>query len=602
MGKHVRVGGASAFWGDSAVGPIQLVERADVDYLIFDYLAETTMAILAGARSKDPALGYATDFVDVAMRDILRSVAKKRIKVITNAGGINPAGCAAALARLSEKQQVPVRIAVVEGDDVHGRLATLETTSFVDGVTRVDVPSGTLSANAYLGAAPIVKALALGADIVITGRCVDSALTLGALIHEFGWTDTDYDRLAAGSLAGHIVECGCQATGGLHTDWQNVPNWADIGYPVIECDADGMMVVTKPPDTGGLVNTLGVAEQLLYEIGDPSEYLLPDVTCDFSQVRITQEGPERVRLSGARGLPPTDQYKVSATRQDGFRSSGTMILIGRDATAKAQRTGEAILERTRSMLVRMGLEDYSATRVEVIGAETMYGPHARREKPREVMMRVTVTHRSREALELFGREIAPSGTSWAPGTTSPPVGRPSPSPLIRQFSCLIPKADVEARVLFEGKAVSVKCPSVPCKRGRRRHQSNDGPDVHASSAEPTVTVPLISLACARSGDKGDTSNIGVIARRPEYLPVILSQLTASAVGDYFRHLVNGRVHRYLVPGIQACNFVLEEALDGGGPASLRMDPLGKSMAQMLLDFEVRVPENMARSLERHATE
>jgi hypothetical protein len=418
-------------------------------------------------------------------------------------------------------------------------------------------------------------------------------LTLAPLIAEFGWSPDDFDRLAAGSLAGHIIECGCQATGGLFTDWNRVPDWADIGYPIVECRSDGSFCVTKPPGTGGLIERFAVAEQLLYEIGDPAAYLLPDVTCDFTQVRIEQETADRVIVSGARGRCPTHFYKFSGTYLDGFRSSGTMIIIGIDAVAKARRTAEAILDRTRAMLHREGLPDYSDTLIEVIGAETMYGPHARAQSTREVMMRVTVTNTSKKALEIFGREIAPSGTSWSPGTTMPPVGRPRPSPLIKQFNGLVPKSGVTARVLFKGTETPIAS----------RLASGSSAD---SLIEPTpaqmhpgagvtgerVSVPLVELACARSGDKGDCSNIGVIARRPEFLPIILAQLTADVVKTYFAHLVKGPVRRYLLPGVQACNFVMEGALSGGGPASLRMDPLGKGMAQMLLDLQLQLPREL----------
>ena len=251
--KVVRIGGASGFWGDSSVAAAQLVHGAPIDYLVFDYLAELTMAILASARNKKPELGYATDFVDVAMRSVLREVAQKGIKVISNAGGINPRGCAEALGRLAEEMGVSLKIAVVEGDDVSALIPALRERGQTDMFTGGPLPERILSANAYLGALPVAAALAEGADVVITGRCVDSAVTLGALIHEFGWKPQDYDRLAAGSLAGHIIECGCQATGGLHTDWEAIPDWARIGYPVLECEADGSFVVTKPQGTGGRV-------------------------------------------------------------------------------------------------------------------------------------------------------------------------------------------------------------------------------------------------------------------------------------------------------------------------------------------------------------
>lgn len=592
--KVVRIGGASGFWGDSAAGAPQLVHTGDIDYLVFDYLAELTMAILASARGKKPELGYATDFVDVAMKGVLAEVARRGIKVVTNAGGINPRGCADALARLAQDMGVALKIAVVEGDDVSAQLPALREAGQTDMFTGGALPERILSANAYLGAFPVAQALRAGADVVITGRCVDSAVTLGPLIHEFGWSETDYDLLAAGSLAGHIIECGCQATGGLHTDWETVPDWANIGYPVIECRGDGGIVVTKPKDTGGSVIEAAVAEQILYEIGDPGAYILPDVVCDFRQVRVTQQGANRVAVSGARGLPPTDSYKVSATYMDGYRCSGTMVIVGIDAAAKAKRTGDAIIERTRAMFEKAGLSDYSATHVEVIGAESLYGPHARTTQAREVMMRVAVNHPMKPALDIFAREIAPAGTSWAPGTTGPALSRPSASPLIKQFAFTLPKAQVPVRVVMQGEARPV---AIAVDGG---YHAPAATDAQASAPAPAVAdavlVPLVRLAYARSGDKGNISNIGVIARKPEYLPLILEQVTPAVVRAYFAHLMSGRVQRFLVPGLNACNFLLHDALDGGGTASMRMDPLGKGMAQMLLDLPVPVPRALAATL------
>ncbi|UZG44958.1 acyclic terpene utilization AtuA family protein [Caldimonas thermodepolymerans] len=591
--KVVRIGGASGFWGDSSVAAAQLVHGAPIDYLVFDYLAELTMAILASARNKKPELGYATDFVDVAMRSVLREVAQKGIKVISNAGGINPRGCAEALGRLAEEMGVSLKIAVVEGDDVSALIPALRERGQTDMFTGGPLPERILSANAYLGALPVAAALAEGADVVITGRCVDSAVTLGALIHEFGWKPQDYDRLAAGSLAGHIIECGCQATGGLHTDWEAIPDWARIGYPVLECEADGSFVVTKPQGTGGRVLAAAVAEQMLYEIGDPGAYVLPDVVCDFREVRIEQAGEDRVRVSGARGLPPTGTYKVSATYMDGYRSAGSLVIIGIDAAAKARRTGEAILERTRGIFRQLGLPDYSAAYVEVIGAETTYGPHARTAHSREVMMRVAVNHSSRQALEIFAREIAPAGTSWSPGTTGPNLARPTPSPLIKQFAFTLPKSEVSIRVHVDGREVPVDVPVAGAPLQATPPDAVGAPAAAAGTRE----VPLLRLAWARSGDKGNISNIGVIARKPQYFEVIQRELTPERVKRYFAHLVRGDVVRYTLPGIQAVNFMLYDALDGGGTASMRMDPLGKGMGQMLLDMPVPVPEALARELE-----
>ncbi|GAB2607268.1 DUF1446 domain-containing protein [Ramlibacter solisilvae] len=585
--KVVRIGGASGFWGDSSVGAPQLVARGQVDYLVFDYLAELTMSILAAARGKDPALGYATDFVTVTLKAILKDVVAQGIRVVSNAGGVNPQACAQAIAALAAEQGLPLRVAVVEGDDVMPLLPGLR-----EGIREMQsgapLPARVLTANAYLGALPIRQALDAGAQIVVTGRCVDSAVTLGALMHEFGWDADDFDRLAQGSLAGHIIECGCQATGGLHTDWEQVPDWPHIGYPVIECRADGSFIVTKPPDTGGLVNTAVIAEQMLYEIGDPRRYLLPDVSCDFSQITLAQDGPLRVRVTGARGLAPGPQYKVSATYMDGFRCSAQLTIVGLDAARKARRTGEAILERTRELFRAQGLADYSRSLIEVLGSEEAnFGPQARTGAVREAVLRLAVTHPQKAALELFAREIAPAGTSWSPGTTGAD-GRPKAVPAIKQYAFLLDKAQLQPRVLLDGQVMTVAVPhgqvAVPPPR---EASSGDilepGPD--------WVEVPLLRLAWGRSGDKGDSSNIGIIARRPDWLPLLRAQLTEARVREWLSHLVRGSVTRYELPGIHALNFLCTEALGGGGMASLRNDPLGKGMAQVLLAMPVRVPRD-----------
>jgi hypothetical protein len=588
--KVVRIGGASGFWGDSAVGAPQLVASGQIDFLVFDYLAETTMAILAAARRQNADMGYANDFVDVAMRSVLPEVMRQGIKVVANAGGIHPQACAKALHDLAAGMGLHPRIAVVEGDDVVALLPSLRAQGCTDMFSGEPLPEQVLSANAYLGAFAIARALDAGADIVITGRCVDSATTLGPLIHAFGWTAQDLDPLAGGSLAGHIIECGCQATGGLHTDWQDIPNWHEIGYPIVHVHADGSFELTKPPGTGGKVLRAAVAEQLLYEIGDPSAYVLPDVVCDFRQVLISQRDPDTVRVSGALGREPTPFYKVSATSLQGYRCTGSMVIIGIDAAAKAQRTGEAVLQRCRPLLTQAGFDDFTHTRIDLFGAETLYGEHAQTRASREVMVRITVCHAKRQALNIFAREIAPSGTSWSPGTTGPGIGRPTASPLIKPFSLLLDKSQVQVHFHLNGQQHNVPTaliqgsrqalPAMPVAAWRDPHGAQ-------------VSVKLLQLAWARSGDKGDISNIGVVARRPEWLSLLWARLTPEVVQAYFQHLVHGPVERFHLPGIAAINFVLHQALDGGGPASSRIDPLGKGMAQMLLDLELQVPLSVA---------
>jgi Acyclic terpene utilisation family protein AtuA/NAD binding domain of 6-phosphogluconate dehydrogenase len=595
--KKIRIGGASGFWGDSSMGAPQLVDSGEIDYLVFDYLAELTMSLLAGAKLKNPALGYATDFVTSAMAQVLPKVVSQNIRVVTNAGGVNPEACALALAALAASMNIPLRIAVVTGDDVLPLMDTLRAQDVRHMTTGEAIPAQLVSANAYLGAAPIARALDEGAQVVITGRCVDSAVTLGVLMHEFKWTATDFDLLASGSLAGHIIECGCQATGGLHTDWESVPDWANIGYPIVVCEADGAFTVTKPKGTGGLINRATVGEQLLYEIGDPAAYLLPDVVCDFTQVNITQTSAENggtVRVTNAKGRAPSPFYKVTATYAAGFRCNAELVITGFDAAAKAQRTGEAIVERTSQMLRSRGMTAYNETHIDVLGAEYSYGAHATNSPPRQAVLRVAVTHNNKAALDIFAKEISAAGTSWSPGTTGLGGGRPTPAMSIRQFPLLIPKTMLTATVVMDGQRWAIEQEPSYSNEIRNPAPANHSTPLNAvDSGVPSngecITVPLIQLAYGRSGDKGDISNIGIMARHPKYLPMLREQLTAEAVAAYLAHLVQGTVTRYELPGIDAFNFVCEAALGGGGMASLRSDPLGKGMAQILLSMPINTP-------------
>jgi Acyclic terpene utilisation family protein AtuA len=600
--KIVRIGGASGFWGDSSVGAPQLVRHGDIDYLVFDYLAELTMSILASARLKNADLGYATDFVTVTIRAILREAVEKGIRIVSNAGGVNPQACAAAVAAIAAEQGLQIRIGVVEGDDVMPLVPELRGRDVREIQSNASLPEQLVSANAYLGALPIRRALDEGADIVITGRCVDSAVTLGILMHEFHWTASDYDRLAQGTVAGHILECGCQATGGLHTDWDKVPDWGNIGYPVATCRADGSFTVSKPPGTGGLVSAATVSEQLLYEIGDPRSYIVPDVICDLTQVTIRPSGQDEVDVRGARGRAPTPYYKVSSTYLDGFGCSAQLTIVGFDAARKARRTAEAILERTRKLFSEHNYGDYTETNIETIGAESCYGPHSVTEGAREVTMRLSVRHPAKKALELFSREISAGGTSWAPGTTgSGGGGRPRPSPSIKQFAFLLEKTSLTPIVSVAGERIPIEIPGGEPNEKHDKAVASKPPGVALAASpspasETTIEVPLIRIAYGRSGDKGDTSNIGLIARTPDLLPHLRAEVTEERVGAWLSHLVKGKVTRYDLPGIGAVNFLCEAALGGGGMASLRNDPLGKGMAQILLAMPVRIPKELLEAV------
>jgi hypothetical protein len=587
----VRIGCGCGFWGDSAAGPAQLVRGGGIDFLVLDYLSEITMSLLARARQKRPELGYTTDFVTGVMTPLAREIADRRIKVVANAGGVNPRGCVEALRAALDRLNVKLSVAMVAGDDVMSEIPRLRAAGAMDLEAGRPLPADVISANAYLGAFPIAQALNNGADVVITGRCVDSALALGPLLARFGWQPSDLDRLAMGSLAGHIIECGTQATGGIFTDWRVVADgWDDMGYPIVECSADGSFVVTKPAHTGGAVTPATVAEQITYEVHDPAAYVLPDVVCDLRAVHLEDLGQDRVRVTGARGRPPPPDYKASLTWQDGFRCMATMMIVGRDAAARGQHVAAAILRRTRRLFAERGYGDYSTTSIEVLGAESLYGPHASRVESREVVLKIAVAHAEQEPLELFSREIFPAATAMAQSITGFAAGRPAVQPVVRLASCQVPKSRVSVEVEVAGRSMPYSIEALPSETPT---PPGSGAGSSAASASaitgPTEEVPLRQLAWGRSGDKGDTANIGVIARRPEFVPVISAALTPQAVRTWLAHLVEGEVERFDWPGINGWNFVLHRALGGGGVASLRYDPQGKSYAQILMDFPVRVP-------------
>lgn len=585
----LRIGCASGFWGDTEYAAAQLVHGGNIDVLVFDYLAEITMSLLTRVKAKDPKAGYAPDFVGT-LRPLLREIKARGIRVVSNAGGVNPAACREALAQAAEAEGLDLKIAAVTGDDLLPQIEAIREAGVREMFSGAPLPAKLASANAYLGAFPIAAALDAGADIVVTGRCVDSAVVLGPLIHAFGWKPDDYDRLAQGCLAGHIIECGTQCTGGNYTDWHRVEGWDNMGFPVADCAPDGSFVVEKPAGTGGLIDPSTVGEQVVYEIGDPRNYLLPDVSCDFSGIHLEAIGENRVRVSGARGRPATDQCKVSATYADGFRATAQFMIGGIDAPAKAQRTGEALLARCRRLFAERGLGDFTETSIEALGAEATYGPHARAQT-REVIVRVAARHPDKNALEIFSREMAPMALASAPAITGFAGGRPKVTPVIRLFSFLWPKARIAVGLELDGQPIT--CPQMsgaaPQTPPPRAETAPLPADAFAAGAR---RVPLVRLAWGRSGDKGDSANIGILARRPEYLPYIRAALTTDAVAQWFAHLVQGPVHRYEWPGLDGLNFLLERALGGGGIASLRIDPQGKAYAQMLLDFPVPVPATL----------
>jgi hypothetical protein len=592
MSKTVRIGCASAFWGDTCTAAAQLVDGGGLDYLVFDYLAEITMSLLAGARMKNPDAGFATDFIEV-LAPLLPKIAEQKIRIISNAGGVNPLACAAALHAACLRAGVNLKIAVLLGDNLQPQFKHLSGAGVHEMFTDAPLPPMCVSINAYLGAPGIVEALRLDADIVITGRVVDSAVVSAALVHEFGWSWQDHDKLAQAALAGHIIECGAQCTGGNFTDWQDVPDYEHIGFPIIEVSADSHFIVSKPAGSGGLISPLSVGEQLLYEIGDPRAYLLPDAMCDFTHVRLKQVGDNRVSVEGARGLAPSGQYKVCATYPDGFRCTASCLIAGIDAVKKAERVGQAIINKTNELFSQRGWPPYSEVNIELLGSEATYGPHGQRHDTREVVIKLAVRHPEKQALILFSREIAQAATGMAPGLTGIVGGRPTVYPVIRLFSFLIDKSACRLEIDIDGQRSPFELPPQQRLDPSALPLDLQPPQPHGRA---DASVPLVKLAVARSGDKGNHSNIGVMARRTEYLPWIAETLSSAVVVDWMSHVldpIHGRVERWYLPGSQSLNFLLENALGGGGVASLRIDPQGKAFAQQLLEIQIPVPQSIA---------
>lgn len=450
MKQTVRVAGGQGFWGDLLTAPIDQVRKGPIDYLMLDYLAEVTMSILQKQRARNPEAGYARDFVSL-MQEILPDVVQKGIKVLSNAGGVNVEGCASAIAGVARDLGLAgkVKIGVVLGDDVLHKLDSwieqgVEIKSMDTGESLASIRDRVQSANVYLGAAPLVEALGKGANIIVGGRLTDTGLTLAPLVHEFGWSFDDWDKISAGTIAGHIIECGAQSSGGnCQYDWQSIPDMANIGFPIVEASPDGTFIVTKHEGTGGRVNVQSVKEQLLYEMGDPHSYITPDVVADFSSIQLEQSAENRVRVHGITGHPKTDFYKVSIAYSDGWKSVGTLVYSWPDALEKAEAADKILRER----LDKLGLK-FDVILTEFVGVNATHGHltgQASTDIP-EVQFRIGVRGHDKAAVERFTKEIAPLILTGPPGVTGFAGGRPKVEEIMAYFPALIPKELVGTRV------------------------------------------------------------------------------------------------------------------------------------------------------------
>ncbi len=598
MKDVVRIANASGYWGDDPEALYRQVAGGPVDYVTLDYLAEITMVILQRQRARDPQRGFAYDFID-HLRRALPLIAKQGVTVIANAGGINPSACADAVEALCSECGVDLPVGVVAGDDLQPRLDDLGAKGgafpHLDGERSYEEVRGrVVAANAYIGARPVVEALRGGARIIVTGRTTDAALILAPLVHEFGWAWEDWDRMAAGIVAGHILECGAQATGGNYTDWQRIPSMLDVGYPIVEASPDGSFVVTKHPDTGGLVSRRTVTEQLLYEIGDPRAYLTPDVAVDFTALELTEDGPDRVRVSGARGQAAPTTLKVSMVYEHGFRAVGTVVIAGPHAVAKGKRLAEMVWHRVG--------EDFADRRTDFIGYQACWGAAAPEEiEPNEIVLRLGVADSDRAKLDKFSKALLGFALQGPPGLGIF-GGRPAVEQAYGFWPATIGREHVDATVeVRRGDQRDVMTVPMTLAGAGTSHQAepSDAASV-GDDGEPhtarTTRVALSTIAYARSGDKGDHANIGVAARSDGAYEFLRENLSAQRVRGFYQDLVQGDVVRYELANLRAFNFVLHNALGGGGTLSLRVDHQGKTLAQGLLTMEIDVPEDVLASV------
>ncbi len=595
MKNAIRIGNAGGYWGDDLGALRRQLEGGHLDYITLDFLAEITMSILQKQRTKNPELGYANDFVG-QIRDSLPELVKSGTRVITNAGGINPIGLGRRLHALVKEAGAQIKIGVVAGDDILPRLDEFTTsgesfTNMETGENFSPIRSRITSANVYFGAEGVVEALKEGCQIIVTGRVTDTGITLAPMIHEFGWSLDDWDKLAAGIVAGHIIECGAQASGGNLTDWQEVRSFHDIGYPIIEMRANGEFIVTKHPKTGGKVSLKSVKEQLVYEMGDPTRYIAPDAVARFSSIQLNELGNDRVHVYGITGAPAPELLKVSMSYDDGYKASGELLVSGPNTAAKSKAFAKVFWER-------LNLK-FEATRTEEIGVGSIWPTVLSNYEPIEILLRFGVRDQDEKKVEAFGR-LLPSMILSGPSGVAVTGGRPKPTPVVAYWPTLMKRDKLSAKVTVIDSAGKESTKEISLKR-------TDTSSVIEAPVRPKSKVTfaftgmakkgiLRDLAYARSGDKGDTCNIGVLARSPMAYAWLKKELTQNKVRQFFKGICKGKVIRFELDNLEALNFLLEETLGGGGTRSLMIDPQGKTLSQALLQMPLQIPGSVLKSV------
>ncbi|MFY8004998.1 MAG: acyclic terpene utilization AtuA family protein, partial [Chitinophagaceae bacterium] len=587
--KTVRIGNASGFWGDEPTALLQQLQKGKLRYVVADYLAEVSMSILAKQQAKNPDLGYIPDFLEHLT--IAKDFLHQPVKIITNAGGNNPVQCAAAVNQLLKSWGIEKKVMAVTGDNILSVInhwqknnstlfANLETNESL-----AKIADKLVAANVYTNSEGILACLEIGADIVITGRASDSALVIGPLRYEFEWSETDFNKLGAAMIAGHIIECGAQATGGNFTDWLSVENMDTIGFPIIEMQANGDFWVTKPENTGGLVSVNTVKEQLVYEIANPKAYYGPDVIADISEVTIEEAGENKVLVKGSQGHPPTPFWKISAAYSDGLKAVGGLMIPGPNALAKAERLKDIFWKK-------LAYIPFSKTNTQFIGYNATATETGILNEPNEILIQFVAFSNSKLHLQAFAKQIA-AMILVGPQGLAVVGGRPKPQEVVRYWPALCPVNQINLTCW----QIDTDKQSVVKKIHPTEHQGKYIEPLATaafcvSEEDASVSkewVELNKICLARSGDKGNTSNIGVIARSPEAFYFLEKHLTPELLKQWFKGVALGNIERFDIPNLHAFNFFLAEALDGGGTFSGRIDAQGKSLASWLLRQKMEVP-------------
>lgn len=592
MKDKIRIANAGGFWGDDLGVLRRQLEGGEVDYISSDFLAEVTMSILRKQQLKNEAMGYVGDFVDQIV-DVAALMKEKKVRMLTNAGGINPLACARKILSELNKKDIDLKITVVVGDNIIERIDEFypDQTLFTDMETGDDfahIKENIQSANVYLGVPPLLKALESGADLILAGRVTDTSITMAPFIYELGWDLGDWDKLAAGLVAGHIIECGAQASGGNFTDWQKVNSWNNMGYPIVEMNKDGSFEVYKHANTGGLISCDTIREQLVYEMGDPKHYISPDVVADFSQLELKEIASNRVLVKNAKGHPSTHFLKVSMAYEDGYKAVSSIVISGGRVLNKAREFEKIFWERLNT--------DYKKTNTEYIGYNACHQDLVEDIDPNEILLRFSVYDDDLEKIKAFSTSIAPLILSGPPGVAVT-GGRARSQQVITYWPTLIPKSLIQTTVHVLDSAGEIKeTYDIDSVLGNESDFTPVNGEISSEKEDEfsqmeMIVVPLRDVCMARSGDKGDTFNIGVLARSEKIYSYLKVKLTSDVVKSMFAGICKGKVKRYELDNLLALNFLLEESLDGGGTKSLMIDAQGKTMASALLNQTFPIPKS-----------